>query len=270
MKKKCSWLLAVLLLPVILPAQLNIFGYAEYGYSIWNYKSDELNVFFDAYNNYQQGNGLTKPFDGKMGLAKGSYFKFGVGIGSTAQMILDFGIMKSKSKPMEARFSDGSGRDIQVEHRNSNTTIGVRFGGTGDIPLWVQLNTDICIQTTTIHSFYVFPDGSRSLGLEHSLNGSYSDFTLAGGLGMAVGCRLFGPVNVSVQADYIFNFGRGTPEYHQYEDLQGFKDVNTFLPRDMAMYVSQPYNATENSISNDMRGLRFTAGIQVKLGKQAD
>lgn len=271
MKKKINWLLLAILLPVMVPAQLSFFGYAEYGYSFCNYKSEELNVFLDTYNNYQQAaGGFTKGFDKKMGLAKGDYLKFGLGMGDRVQMVLDFAIMKNKTNPMEARFSDGSGRDIQVEHRNSNTNVGIRFGGTDEIRVWGQFNMNICIQRTTIHSIYVFPDGSRSFGAEHSLNGSYDDNILTGGPGFTLGYKIFGPVHIYAQADYMFNGGRKTPQYHQYEDLNEFKDVNTFLPRDMNEYVSNPTNGTGNSISNDMRGWRFAAGIQVQLRKTED
>lgn len=269
MKKILLPLLAVFL-PVLMTAQITFLGYAEYGYSLWNYKSEEIGVFFNAYNTYQQSAGLTKGF-GKLGPAKGDYLKFGLGFGGeNTQMIIDFGILKAKTEPVEARFSDNSGRDIVVEQRNSNTNIGVRFGGSKEIPVWAQLNLNLGIQATTIHSIYVFPDGSRSFGADHSLNGSYDNFIITGGPGVTLGCRIIGPVNLCVTADYFFNGGRKQPEYHQFEDLNEFKGTNEFLPRDMNEYVNNPWNMTGNSISNDMRGFRFAFGIQVKFSSSQD
>ncbi len=269
--KKLSGFILLFLFPGLLAAQFKAFGFVEYGYSLCRYKGSELPVFLESYNAYYQPLGLTTPFPTKLSIARGDYFKFGAGFGGDVQAVLDFAIYKNETHPIEARFADGSGRNIWMGLRNSNTTIGIRFGGVGDVPLWMQIDMALCIQHTTIHSEYVFADGSRSMGMDHWLNGSFNDFTLAGGGGLTAGCRIIGPLNISAHANYIFNFGRATPEYHTYDDSQDFKiDIPSYLPRDMEKYISDPFNGIENSISNDVQGWRFTVALQLVFGNLKD
>jgi hypothetical protein len=127
------------------------------------------------------------------------------------------------------------------------------------MPLWIQGNINIAIQTVTIKSGFVFPDGSRSLGPDHSLNGCYSAFALTGGFGVGAGCRIWGPFGISFTADRVsrgLDTGR-TPEYYQYDDNN---DIGTsgYIPRDLG---NSSATASDNSISNDFRGWRFTAGL---------
>lgn len=265
MKKYFCSLLIFVALPVISNAQLEAVAYMEYGYSLFPYKSDELGIFLNSYNAYHNP---AKPFESKIGMAKGDYFKFGIGFGSGVKAILDLTIYKSKTKPLEARFANGTGRDIWVEHRTSNADIGIRFGGTKEVPAYVQIDMDLGILVTSIYSAYVYADGSRSLGIEKDLNGVYSNFVGVGGLGLTGGLRIYGPLGVSVSANYMFNLMRGRPEYHQYSDLNDVKPLSQpdYLPEDMNMYISDPYNASGNSISNDFRGWKFTAGLVLSIG----
>lgn len=265
MKKLICAFVILFLLPKAGHSQLEFIGYVEYGYSVFKYKSDELPVFLATYNSYHNP---AKPFEMKLGPATGSYFKFGVGMGANCKMILDFTIYEVKTNPLEARFADGSGRDIWAEHRCSNTDIGIRFGGTKEVRPWIQFDMNIAIQTTSLYLAYVYADGSRSLGNEKTLNGVYSDFVGAGGIGVTGGYRIFGPLGVSVSAGYMFNLMRRTPEYHQYVDLNNVKATGTpdYLPRDFATYIASPYSGSDNSISNDFRGWKFTAGLVMSIG----
>lgn len=269
MKTTKKVLLSVLFLVstvTVAQAQFVAMGYVEYGYSVLKFKSEELGVFLNSYNNYQPG--LTQPFGLKIGAARGDYFKFGVGVGGeNTKMIMDFTIYKVKTNALEARFADGSGRDIWAEQRSSLFNIGVRFGGSREVPVWIQLDMLMGIQVSSIYSAYVYPDGSRSLGIEKDLNGVYSSFVFSGGGGITAGCRIIGPLGVSVSLNYLGNGSMRRPDYHQYWDGNDVKENQPdYLPRDMAMYVSDPNNSIENSISNDFRGWKFTAGLTMSIG----
>lgn len=243
-------------------AQLSAIGYLEFGYSIHKYKSDELQDFLSSYNAV---NNPASPFKMKIGAAKGTYLKFGLGIGGVTKMVLDFTIYKGESNPLEARFANGSGRDIWFSVRNSNTNVGIRFGGTEDIPVWLQLNMNIGIQYITLNSAFVFPDGSRSLGYDHGLNGCYTDFNMVGAFGVAGGFRIVGPLAVTAAMDY---FGRGLdyrkhPEYHIYSnnnDIGG----SDYFPRN----VTNGAGSLDNSLSNDFRGFQFTFGVVCLLSSK--
>ncbi len=265
MKKYICSLVIICLLPLAGKSQLAFIGYAEYGYSFFKYKSNELQVFLKDYNETYPT--LTTPFKMKMGVAKGSYYKFGVGMGSNVMAILDLAIYEVTSNPLEARFADGSGRDIWTEHRNSNSVVGIRVGGTKEKPFFFQFDLDVSIQQTYIYSAYVYPDGSRSLGNEKLLNGVYGDFVGMGGLGMTAGYRIIGPLAFNVSVNYMFNMMRGTPQYHQYTDLNDVKPdmAPDYLPRDLDRYYTDPYT-TENSISNDWRGWKFNFGLVAMIG----
>ncbi len=241
--------------------------FIEAGYASLKYKTDELPVFLKSYNSYQTT--LTQQFGLKLPAARGPYLKVGIGVGATCKMILDFTIYNAKSQPLSARFGDGTGRDIWVEHRLSNTNIGIRFGGTKEIPVWAQFNMNLAVQNSSLYFAYVYPDGSLSLGTERTLSGIYSNFNLAGGFGVAAGIRLLGPIGLAIGVDRIGVFERKKSiEYHKYSDLNNVKpDMQPdYIPRDMATYVSDPFNSIENSIGNDFRGWKFTAGITLSLG----
>lgn len=262
----CSFVFFAVL-PVCLHAQdAGGIVYVQYGYCMMGYKSDELPVFLKSYNDYYSSI-LSEPFEMKMGLAKGDYLKVGVGFGGIAQATIDLTIYKTKTNPLEARFADGSGRDIWAEHRLSVSDIGIRYGGTKKVPVFAQLDFDIGIQVDYLYSAYVYPDGTRSIGLDKDLNGVYDNFVLAGGTGFTVGYRL-GPVAVEVSGNYISNFERKHPENHQYEDLNDVKPDLTpdYIPRSMEMYITDPTAIIENSISDDFRGWKFTFGLTAVLG----
>lgn len=247
-------------------ADLEPIAYIECGYGMLRYKSDELPVFLASYNAYQN---VSQPFRMNIGAARGPYVKFGVGIGATCRMVLDFTIYKAKTPPLTARFADGTGRDIWAEHRLSNTIVGIRFGDTKEVRFWGQFNINIAVQASSLYSAYVYADGSRSLGTERNLNGVYSNHNIAGGLGLAMGYRIIGPLGISIAVDRIGVFERKKSiEYHKYTDLNNVKpDMQPdYIPRDMAMYVSDPYNSIENSIGNDFRGWKITAALTFSIG----
>ena len=249
-------------------AQMGALGYIEYGYSISPYNSEQLKVFMTSYNDYYRPD---QPFSMNIPAAKGDYFKFGLGVGAGVKGVFDFTIYKCKSSPLEARYANGTGRDVWYEIRNTTSNVGVRFGGTNNVPVWFQVNINSMIQHITIGSAYVFADGSRSLGYDHSLNGLYTDFNLIFGLGIGAGWKIAGPVAVSGTIDYI---GRGIdskshPEYHQYDDNQDINTSDRYIPQDLTAWTNGAF-ATENSIYNDFHGFRFTFGIQLMLSGGGD
>jgi hypothetical protein len=251
-------LIAMIVLPFRGHSQAYGQAYVEYGYSIFDYKSDELVVFMQSYNQYFSP---ASPFDLKVPSAKGDYLKFGLGIGGNVGMVLDMCIYKAESSPMSVRYSNGSGRDISYGLRNTITNVGVRFGGTSEIPVWGQMNINTMIQHVTIKSEKVYPDGSKSLGRDQAMNGVFSDFNLIFGLGASVGFRVIGPLAITASADYI---GRGIdskshPEYHQFDDNNDVNNSSNYVPRDVGAYYAGSF-ATENSISNDLRGWKFSFG----------
>lgn len=265
MKRYVFSFLILFVLPQVSKAQLEFIAYVEYGYSALKYKSDELPIFLTTYNEYHN---VSEPFKMKLGMATGPYFKIGVGMGANCKVILDYSLYQAKTNPVEARFSDGSGRDVWAEHRCANGDVGIRFGGTKEVKPWVQFDMNIAIQTSFIYSAYVYADGSRSLGTEKDLNGVYSSFVGAGGIGVTGGYMLFGPLGVSVSAGYMFNFSRRTPQYHQYTDLNNVKGSMQpdYLPESMSMYITDPYSGSDNSISNDFRGWKLNAGLTLSIG----
>jgi hypothetical protein len=194
--------------------------------------------------------------------------KFGLGIGGpNCKMILDFGILKMMSDPMSARFTDKTGRDLSIGIRNSNTDIGIRFGGGEDVPVWAQFDMNIFILNYSIYSRAVFADGSTSIASDHWLNGIYDDNIMSGGVGVTLGCRIIGPLNVFAHFDIVPNFGKKQPEYHQFEDLVEFKQAFEYLPSDVASYNAGNNYASDNAISDDFVGKHFSFGIQLQVGK---
>lgn len=238
--------------------------FVEYGYAMFRYKSNELPVFLESYNSYNSGS-LVTPFETKLKMATGTYWKAGIIGGAEGSYgMMSFTIYKAQSAPLSARNANGSGRDVWLGVRNSIFSFGGRFGGSGKSAPWLQANLNIGLQTCTVHSAYVFPDGSRSIGLDHTLNGSYSNFAFSGGAGLAAGWRIYGPLNVSASCDYMLTGARATPEHHQLLDNNDVGGA-LFLPRDMAQYQAAPYDS-DNAISNDFRGLMFTFSVQIVLG----
>lgn len=271
--KKSALLLLLFLAPFAMKAQLAFGVIGEAGYTSCSFHSAEMPIFFEAYNTYQQSNatGLTQPFKMKFGISNGSFFNLGGYIGDEhVKAVVTMGNFISKTGHNEARYDAGDGRDMWARFEQFNSEVGVRFGD----KFFIQPQFDIIIQTVRIYSAYVFPDQSQSFGWDHTLNGIYRDFRLTVATGGTVGLKLVDHINLIAKADYIFNLNDKHPEYHQYEDLSLIKSdmgnmnyQQDFLPRDMNEYYNAPYNATENSISNDYHGLRLALGLQFYFGQ---
>ncbi len=258
---------AGILLPLCMNAQMGAIAYLEYGYAISPYKSKELEAFKASYNSFYNPE---HPFDMKTKPAKGTYMKFGIGVGDVSglKMNMDFCIYNLESAPMEARYADGHGRDVWYEIRNSNTNVGMRFGGGDEMPFWGQVNINIGIQWVTMKSGFVHIDGSRNLTPTHSLNGTFDSFTLMGGFGVGVGCKIWGPFALTFTADRVSRGidSRKHPEYFQYSDNNDIGTSN-YMPRDVESFINGA-TESENSISNDLRGWRFTGGLVFMLSTE--
>jgi hypothetical protein len=263
MKKEKLILFLLLISITSLKAQLAIVGSVEGGFAGTTLKTDELPIFINSYNTYNS-NGLTTPFKLDVGMATGRYFHIMAGIGGDiTKATVGFGQYLVRTPFNEARFSNGEGRDISVEVKDASTETGINFG-VGRFTAGFQF--DMILRTVSIYSEYIFPDGSRSLCLDHTLNGIFTSNRLQVGTGVNIGFRIIKHVFIVAKCDYVFQTDKSHPEYHQYQDLQQFKTFTPdYLPRDMNDYVNNPFNSVENSISNDIRGLRFGFGIQVSL-----
>jgi hypothetical protein len=252
----------LLALPFAGSAQLGFLFSFEGGVGGSTVKTNELPIFLGSYNDVYSQAGLVKKFDLKPGMAKGSYFHFMVGMGGEiTKMTVGFGRYVINTPHNEARFSNGEGRDIWTEIKDASTEVGIRsdFG-----KFTAGFQFVLSLRTVSIYSQYVFIDNSRSIGAEHTLNGVYAQFNFGPGLGINFGYRIVKYVYIVAKADYIFSVGKSHPEYRQYEDLQDFRDID-YLPRDVNEYYANPFNGTENSISNDVHGLRFGVGLQLYL-----
>jgi hypothetical protein len=259
MKNKLFFLLTLLSVSFTANAQLGFIFSVDAGFAGSTVKTAELPVFLTSYNE-ANASGLTKQFGMKQGLATGRYFNFMLGMGGEiTKMTLGFGRYLVSTPHNEARYADGSGRDIWTEVKDASTEVGIR---TDFKRLSLGFQMILSLRTVSIYSQYVFPDDSRSLGFDHTLNGVYEDFNFGPGLGANVNVRVFRFLYVTAKADYIFTVGKSHPEYHQFDDLQDFRTSQNYLPRDVNMYVTDPYNSTGNSISNDIHGLRFAFGVQ--------
>ncbi|MDQ3111094.1 MAG: hypothetical protein M3R17_14470, partial [Bacteroidota bacterium] len=202
----------------------------------------------------------TQPFKLKTGIATGRYFGFTFGMGGPEckmTLIIDRYLMKSGHN--EARFANGQGRDMWTEIKETSSEVGVQFNK-GKITAGFEFV--LSLRYVSIYSQYIFPDGSTSFGSDHTLNGVFEDLTFGPGLGINVGYKILPFLAFTVKSDYIFRVAKKHPEYHQYSDLQLFKDID-YLPRDFSNYNN--YSGSGNSISNDVSGLRFSFGIQFLL-----
>lgn len=261
MKNKLFLLLFLSSLSFTAKAQLGFLLSGEIGLAGSTVKTEEIPVFLASYNEIYTG--LSQKFEMKQGMATGNYFHFMVGMGSK-ECMATFGIGRylMTTSANEARFSDGTGRDISTEIRDASTEFGIRFE---QERFTAGFQFVLSLRTVSIYSKYVFADGSKSIGGEHTMNGVYEDLAFGPGLGMNLGFKLLPTVWLVAKADYVFRTGKSHPEYHQFDDGQYTRDLYYNLPRDVAEYISNPYNASENAISNDIRGLRFGVGLQICL-----
>lgn len=268
--KRTIFSLCFLVTPLFAFSQFSAFLIGGYGMGFSHYQSTELGVFFDSYNAYQKSTGanLTQEFKNDIPTSRGTYWQIGGAIGGPAcQAVLTVEVIKTQTKAMSARFDNTYGRDVWCNYRTSNSTVGIRFGNPAKFPVWGQFDMDMGVQMVTINSEYVYSDGSKSIGLDHDLNGRFSNFGFAIGLGAELGVKIYGPVHFVASAHWLPNLNKQHPEYHEFEDLSDWNALRSdYIPRDMNEYVNNPTNSTGNSISNDFRGLRFTAGLQLTLG----
>lgn len=251
----------LLALPFGANAQVGFLASFEGGFAGSTVKTDELPVFLTSYNEYFASSGLSKPFAMDQGLATGRYFHFMVGFGGEiTKVTLGFGQYLVKTPYNEARFSNGVGRDIRTEIKDASTEVGVR---TDFKRFTAGMQFVLSLRTVSIYSYRAYNDGSHSIGAENVMNGVYEDFNFGPGIGLNVGYRILPYTYLVAKADYVFTVGKSHPEYHQFDDLQDFRDSQNYLPRNVTEYYANPFNGSNNSISNDIRGLRFGLGIQI-------
>ena len=248
-------LLLLAVFPLYANAQLGFMLSFEGGFAGSTIKSEQIPAFLEAYNSNNAG--LTQPFKIKNGLATGKYLGFTVGMGGPkckAALIIDWYRMSTPKN--EARFSNGYGRNVWTEIKETSSEVGVNFY-TGKFVAGFQMI--ISLRTVSVYSEYVFPDGSTSMGNDHSLNGIYNDLTFGPGLGINLGYKILPWLVATAKADYIIRVTKQHPEYHQFSDLQNFKTIEN-LP---ANYNSQA--GSDNAVYNDVRGMRFGFGLTILL-----
>ncbi len=266
MRKFRNLIILVAFLPFQIKAQLAFSFSADAGYAGSTVKSAELPIFLASYNGYN-GSTMSTPFKMEQSAARGKYVNFAVGIGSSkGKFFLGFGRYLVRTPANEAKFNSGEARGISVELKDASTEMGYRFDA-GRLTGGLQM--DLILRTVSIYSEYVFPDGSRSLSADHMLNGVYTNFRLQIGLGANLGYKILPHLYVIGKCDYVFQTDKSHPEYHDFQDLQMFRDVD-YLPRDMAGYVANSWNSVGNSISNDIHGLRFGIGLQFMISNNEE
>jgi hypothetical protein len=260
-------LFLLLNIPLCIRAQFALSFSAEGGFAGSTVKTEELPVFFGAYNNYYASSSLQKTFKTDIGMATGKYMHFVVGFGGEkCKSTIGFGRYLLNTPHDEVRFSNGEGRDVWLEIKEATSEVGLKFD-LGRFTIGTQF--DMVLRTNSIYSQYIFRDGSTSIGDEHVLNGVFSNNRLQVGFGGNLAFRVIKNVALIARFDYIMKTDDKHPGYHQYEDLQNWKDID-YLPRDFNEYFNNPYNMTENSISNDVRGLRFGFGVQFYFATASD
>ncbi len=248
--RKHVFFILLAVFPFCLNAQLGFMFSVEAGFAGSTIKSAQIPAFLAYYNGTNGSQGLSQPFKEKNGMATGKYFGFTVGMGGPeckGTLIIDRYIMNTAKN--EARFTDGSGRNIWTEIKETSSEVGVNFYQGKFVAGFEMV---IALRYVSVYSEFVFPDGSTSMGNDHSLNGVYQDLTFGPGLGINVGYKVLPFLVVAAKSDMIFRATKQHPEYHQFSDLQNFKtDEN--LP---------------GGVNDDVWGLRFGIGLTFLLSSK--
>ncbi|CAN5139070.1 hypothetical protein BH09BAC5_BH09BAC5_08960 [soil metagenome] len=256
MRKKLLFILLTAL-PFCANAQLGFMLSVEGGFAGSTVNSKQIPAFLAGYNLNNAAPEFTQPFKEKNGLAKGRYLGFTLGMGGAeCKMALIIDFYKMSTPKNEARFSNGYGRNVWTEIKETSSEVGVNFYQGKFV---AGFEFVISLRTNSIYSEYVFPDGSTSMGNDHSLNGIYSDLTFGPGIGINVGYKILPFLVATAKSDYIFGVSGQHPEYHQYSDLQNFKTIEN-LPQ---TYTTSP--GSGNAVYNDIKGLRFSFGLTFLL-----
>ena len=265
--RKIQLLLFPIFLCATLSAQSMISFFGEVGYNAGFMHSKQLPIFYNGYNTYFQNSGLSKKFDtGKaIGMMNGEFYDFGIGIGTDSKFIIGLQGFLLKSKPNQVRFTVNDGRDISVGMRMTNVEIGYRISSSDK--LFFQLHANLGFGTYSVYSAYVCPDGSKSFGSEHVMNGIYSDFTGEAGGGFEFGFKLLPCTYLVFHCDYYKSLvSKKNGQYHDFQDLYLTKSniTENYLPVDYSAYLNQSLQGSENSIYNDIKGFKLSVGLQFK------
>jgi hypothetical protein len=256
MKKKIIFLL-IAAFPFAANAQLGVLFSVEGGFAGSTIKSDQVPAFLTAYNANNAAPGFTQPFEVKNGLATGKFLGFSLGIGGAkckSLLIIDW--YKMSTPKNEARFSNGYGRNVWTEIKETSSEVGVNFYPGKFVAGFEMV---LSLRTNSIYSEYVFPDGSTSMGSDHDLNGVYDELTFGPGLGINIGYKILPWLVATAKTDYIFGVNKQHPEYHQFSDLQNFKTIEN-LPMDFSSSAG-----SDNAVYDDIKGLRFGFGLTILL-----
>ncbi len=213
--------------------------------------------FAESYNGYVNDlDKEIKPFRFGTGYYYGSWM-------SVSGILFDFNWSRI-SAGTKATFTDGSKREFDLSYNCFSALAGGGYYEDG-AGLWAYLGSTV--GTIKLKSKFYYPDGSFTIGLDHSLSGVYE---LPSGK-FLLGVRGLIPLmdNVSIQLDFCYVFKGYMFGFDEiYDESPAVFNSMRKIPTDYQGYWEARTSGQDYSgeyMLHDMRGFRASAGISILL-----
>lgn len=266
-------LLSIVLISVLginsFAQDINVYGYADLGYSIDQFDASGLNEFHSSFNSFWgtaldqnweniSGNELSHPF-----------FALGVRGISTKKVGLSWAIGFQYGKGGFKNATTWSSGIIQRYHLTARHYMWTaNFGAAIKSKYLIDLYISGTAKNLGLRYSTLYPDGSESIGTEYRLNGYYSGLTSALEVGPQFTYRR------RALAAYI-RISWPIPNFPPAKNIVTLQDYSsnhyppTDFPENYVTYATDPITFVENNdglLTDQFEGRRFSIGITYLIG----
>jgi hypothetical protein len=126
--------------------------------------------------------------------------------------------------------------------------------------------------TSTIDSYYIYPDGTKSYGSDKYWNGSYTSFNGNPYIGLKTGIG-YKWIRLLVKGDYMWRGFFGADSFQDWNIPRSnnvYQQLPDVLPLDINNYVTNRYSYQGEVVKDFISGFRFQVGISIDIMSKDD
>jgi hypothetical protein len=166
-----------------------------------------------------------------------------------------------------AEFTNGEKREFDLHEYLTSCGMGFGYGSKN---FYLYIIGGLAAGDVQLNSSFIYNDGTRSYGLEKTLNSKNHGIALGGYYGITSCIPVIRHVKVMLRASH-FGFSPYDSKYGL-DDLNSGRSLNVYsgpypdgIPTDYESYLSQGYSYEGSYVGTDIRNWRFFIGLVIEL-----